>query len=215
MRMTGTLCFLRYVNLGGAMCRFSSIKPWGVVRRARPLHPSHRNVDTIDALISWSGKTARFDMVGWGFPFTAIKIERASQDRPLEVATALRDQGITKGLRSGVHVGMSGGEILIGPNNLLGAMWLQLATAVEEDKRFRKCPARSCPVVWFEVSTGPLGVRDDAEFCSARCRHTAYRDRKTAARRLQRDGVSVKEIAGRFGITVAQARGWLRKPRAR
>ena len=83
---------------------------------------------------------------------------------------------------------MAFGELQLFPRNLLGAMWLQLAVAVWQGKRFRRCPARNCRVVWFEVSkpsAGPLGVRADAEFCSRRCRNTAYRDRRTLLRKRE------------------------------
>ena len=53
------------------------------------------------------------------------------------------------------------------------------------------------------------------KFCSARCRHTAYRDRKTSARQMHRDGVSVKEIAKSLKADVTRVRGWLGKKKQR
>jgi hypothetical protein len=65
------------------------------------------------------------------------------------------------------------------PLTLDGAIWLQCAQAIAENKKYRRCPARDCPSGgWFEVSKAPFGRRTDADFCSPRCRHVAYRDRK-------------------------------------
>jgi hypothetical protein len=207
------------------------------IRRLRAVVKLHEAITSgdpglTDALVSRSGKTAVFDMDGWQerpssdgskrpwpgetFRQRPLKIEGTGQASRLEVATRFRDRGIFRALGDrpqAAHLQMSGGELRVVPTNLLGAMWIQLAVAIAEDKRFRKCPARDCTVVWFEVSTGPLGVREDAEFCSARCRHTAYRDRKTSAKQMHRDGVSVKEIAKSLKTDVRRVRGWLGKKR--
>ena len=170
--------------------------------------------DNIDSLVSWSGTTATLDGDGWPIP---LEIDAASRNRRLQVAMALRDEVISRGLgsrprqRGVVRLHMSRGALRIRPTNLLGVMWLQLAAAVEEGKNFRRCPARDCPVVWFEVSTGPLGVREDAEHCSARCRHTAYRDRKASARQMHRDSIPVSEIAKRLKTDARRVRSWLGK----
>ena len=149
-----------------------------------------------------------------------LTIEGAGQGSRLETAMAHRDRAVTEAFRARpnrqpvVHVQMSEGELLLVPTHLLGAIWVQLAAAIEDDKRFRRCPARDCPLLWFEVSTGPLGVREDAEFCSARCRHTAYRDRKTSARQMRRDGVSLEDIARSLKTDVRRVRSWVaKKPR--
>ena len=136
-------------------------------------------------------------------------------DRRLEIATARRDWAINVGLRARpgeplVQAEMANGRVQLVPANLLGALWLQFVAAIEDGKRFRRCPARDCPLEWFEVSTGPLGVRKDADFCSARCRHTAYRDRKSAARRMHRAGTPVNEIAKRLETSASRVRSWLK-----
>jgi len=64
-------------------------------------------------------------------------------------------------------------ELHLLPQNLLGAMWLQFARAVEGDKEYRRCV--TCGG-WFEVS--PEGMRPEAKHCRTACRMRAYRKRK-------------------------------------
>ena len=60
------------------------------------------------------------------------------------------------------------------PHNLIGALWLQLALAVEQSKSYRQC--FEC-AKWFEVAPG-VG-RPEKQYCSDACRMRAYRKRKT------------------------------------
>lgn len=133
----------------------------------------------------------------------------ATQIGPMEIAREALDWVITTGLRLRCRTEMRGGKMQMLPAHLLGAMWIQAAAAVEEGKGFRKCLARNCPTVWFEVSTGLQGVRADAEFCSARCRHTAYRDRKKAARELHRTGATVSRIADKLNTDPERIKAWV------
>jgi hypothetical protein len=96
------------------------------------------------------------------------------------------------------------------PQTLLGAMWLQLATAIEEDKQFAQCHARGCRLIWFEKSTGQLGRREDAAFCSPRCRHTAYRDRKAQARQMFKQGTPIGHIAKELNTERDTVRAWVK-----
>src|SRR5687768_7315660 len=59
------------------------------------------------------------------------------------------------------------------PTNLLGALWLQLATAIDKDAKFLKCEVCGSP---FEIS--PQVNRKDRLTCSNACRTRAYRKRK-------------------------------------
>ena len=184
---------------------------------SRRLQADEKLLEDIDSLKSLFGPP---DPSRLRRALPSLTIEGAGQGSRLEMAMALRDRALTDAFRARpnsepvVHVQMSEGELLLVPTHLLGAIWVQLAVAIEQDKRFRRCPARDCPLLWFEVSTGPLGVREDAEFCSPRCRHTAYRDRKTSARRMRRDGVSVEDIATSLKTDVRRVRSWVaKKPR--
>ena len=187
------------------------IRRMGVIVRLHEAITSG-DVAAIDRIVVWSGGTARL-----ADGLLPLVIGGVKGERSLKSAMALRDQEISRAFRSRpkgepvVHVQVAEGELRVVPASLLGAMWLQFAAAVEEKKRFRKCPARNCPVVWFEVSRGPLGVREDAQFCSPRCRHTAYRDRREDARRMRRAGKSMTEIARTLGVDASQVRSWTAK----
>jgi hypothetical protein len=72
--------------------------------------------------------------------------------------------------------GMQGFQFGLAPRSLLGAMWLQLASAADSGRNYERCS--SCES-WFEVAPG-LG-RPDKTYCSTACRMRAYRRRKTEA----------------------------------
>jgi hypothetical protein len=59
------------------------------------------------------------------------------------------------------------------PVNLLGAMWLQCARAIEGDGRYQRCP--QCQE-WFKVP--PKALRENTTYCSPRCRVAAFRARR-------------------------------------
>jgi hypothetical protein len=93
------------------------------------------------------------------------------------------------------------------PTNLLGALWLQFALAVDLLKRFVKCAECGAP---FEVSRGVrTGKRPDAKFCSARCRVAHYRGRIEQARRFHSSGLTAKEIARKLNARTGVINGWL------
>jgi hypothetical protein len=93
------------------------------------------------------------------------------------------------------------------PRDLLGAVWLQFAVAVDALKNFAKCAQCGAP---FEVSRAPrTGKRPDALFCSTRCRVGNYRGRIDQARRLKSEGLPVNEIARKLKSEVRTVNGWL------
>lgn len=71
--------------------------------------------------------------------------------------------------------------LYIVPHSLIGALWLQLARAIEGDKQYRQCAA--C-MKWFELS--PDIARTNRIFCSNACRSRGYRERLQQARTLSR-----------------------------
>jgi hypothetical protein len=98
-------------------------------------------------------------------------------------------------------------QLRLQPVNLLGALWLQFALAVDLVKRFVKCAECGAP---FEVSRGlRTGKRPDAKFCSARCRVGHYRGRIEQAQRLRSAGLSPKQIASKLNARVSVINGWL------
>lgn len=66
------------------------------------------------------------------------------------------------------------------PENLLGAMWLQLATAIDRGLEYRQCSTCS---KWFEVARLERG--QERAYCSNACRSRAYRKRKQTKKRRQ------------------------------
>jgi hypothetical protein len=87
------------------------------------------------------------------------------------------------------------------PENLLGAMWLQLAEAIGGGKQFRQCDRCGA---WFEVSG-----RVDRKLCSDACRSAAYRARQERARQLAAEGKGLSAIARELGSDVKTVRRWV------
>ena len=95
-------------------------------------------------------------------------------------------------------------SLYLAPTSLLGAIWLQLAQAIQGNKQYRQC--EQC-LRWFEVGAQ---VREDAKFCKQSCRSKAYRERRKEARQLHESGLSFKEIAKRFDTKVTTVKGWIK-----
>lgn len=95
-------------------------------------------------------------------------------------------------------------RLQIFPKNLAGALWLQLAMAIDGNKDYRRCD--ECGE-WFEVS--PDTARTNRRYCMDRCRVKAYRGRQTKARELAASGKSVDEIAAELGSDTGTVSGWL------
>jgi hypothetical protein len=90
------------------------------------------------------------------------------------------------------------------PENLISALWFQIADAVSMAKRFQRC--KWCQE-WFEI---PLrGARISRVYCSNSCRTRAYRERVGVAKRLREQGKSVKEIAVALATDVKTVKHWL------
>lgn len=81
-------------------------------------------------------------------------------------------------------------QMQIVPHSLLGALWLQFAQAVEQNKDYRRCA--QCDR-WLEISLS--AVRKSKLFCSNACRTKAFRQRQAEAARLAAEGKSHAEIA--------------------
>lgn len=90
------------------------------------------------------------------------------------------------------------------PKNLLGAMWLQFAEAIDSTRKFDRC--EQCNR-WFAVSPSE---RTSRKFCSDACKSKNYRTRKEA-RRLHAAGVPIEEIASRLEVKLAVLQKWLDK----
>ena len=98
-------------------------------------------------------------------------------------------------------------ELRLMPTNLLGALWLQFARAVEASKAYRRCPVCT---QWFEVSVE--GKRRHSTYCSNRCRVQAYRDRRDEAVARAAAGESPHSIAKALGSELDTVLGWIKQP---
>src|SRR5262249_60440765 len=96
-------------------------------------------------------------------------------------------------------------QLKLVPATLLTALWLQFASAIEGNKRYRRC--KECGQ-WFEVS--PETARTSRLFCSGPCPAKAYRGRRHRARELRGKGWSFKDIAEELGSDVPTVKKWVR-----
>lgn len=90
------------------------------------------------------------------------------------------------------------------PASLLGALWLQLAQAIDGNADYRRC--RVC-AAWFELR--PDRNRTSRAYCSDACRVKAYRGRQARARVLKADGQDVEAIARELDSDVATIQKWI------
>jgi hypothetical protein len=129
--------------------------------------------------------------------FLLGKIQRMSDLR-------LRENVLTRVLFAGNSPRLN---VVLQPQSLLSAMWLQFAAAVDAHKSFSKCPQCGVP---FEVSRDTSGKRRSARFCSVRCRVAHYRGRIDRARQMNSEGTPESEIARVLKTRSATVRDWLR-----
>jgi hypothetical protein len=88
--------------------------------------------------------------------------------------------------------------------SLLSAVWLEFATAVNENVGHGRC--RECGT-WFVVA--PNAFRSSRTSCSTSCRSRGYRQRQTMARQLHAAKKSFEAIAAELGSDVATVRKWI------
>lgn len=89
------------------------------------------------------------------------------------------------------------------PASLLGALWLQLAQAIDGNADYRRC--RVC-AAWFELH--PDRNRTSRAYCGDACRVKAYRGRQARARELRAKGQDMEGIARELGSDVETIRKW-------
>jgi hypothetical protein len=91
------------------------------------------------------------------------------------------------------------------PVNLLGAIALQLALAIQNATPSKRC--KGCGR-WFEVA--PDKNRKDRLTCSGTCRNRLHLNRRSQARELQAEGKTLKQIAKQLGSEEKIVRTWIR-----
>ncbi|RJQ43015.1 MAG: IS1 family transposase [Gaiellales bacterium] len=92
------------------------------------------------------------------------------------------------------------------PDSLAGAIWIQFAQAITENRDYRRC--RQCDS-WFEIDH--YKARTNRYFCSNACRSKAYRERQQEARNLASTGMSVGDIAIKLGSDEETVARWIRQ----
>lgn len=170
--------FLNFVDLpvdgsrGDAILTFASqYGQLGVETYLRP--PAPGPVPTGEPSSAWS--SAQRELTA------AVNLWRSDRD-----PDAL-ERAVNKGLRKKVSPQMLWDmaakqlKLHLVPENLLGAMWLQLATAIDGDLDYRQCT--TCGK-WFGVSVLERGQARD--YCSNACRSKAYRLRMKKPQRKQK-----------------------------
>ena len=127
-----------------------------------------------------------------------------------EVNAHLLEAGVTPGL---VLDPNAEPRFYVVPRTLLGAMWLQFAEAISQQKDYRRC--RNCHTP-FEISTGrTTGSRSDRTFCTVACKTEFHNQKRREARQLRAAGSSLREIAAQFETTVEAVQKWLGEPKAK
>lgn len=139
----------------------------------------------------------------------AEQVSRPKRSDLVQPARALLRRMINRQLegrlRPAVELGPDGDlHLALAPSNLLAAMWLQLALAACEHKRYRRCVVCGNP---FGLS--PETARTNRRFCSISCKNRAFRSRQEQARRLHAEGKAAREIAKELGATVDSVKGWI------
>ena len=94
--------------------------------------------------------------------------------------------------------GSAGLRLTYRVDDLSQALWLQLALAIDGNRRYETCPV--CGEQWDATD-----ARSDRQTCSDRCRKARNRE----GQRLAEDGHTAAEIVQRTGVTLAQAEDWL------
>jgi len=115
----------------------------------------------------------------------------------------LRENVLTRVLFAGNNPRLN---VVLQPQSLLSALWLQFSAAVDARKSFSKCLQCGVP---FEVSRDTSGKRRSARFCSVRCRVAHYRGRVDRARQMNSEGAPVSEIARVLKTRITTVRNWL------
>ena len=195
-----------------------------ILKEVVTLHAAIDSQDfhAIDGLLDWAGTSVTLRTGGtWRLSRIHLTAGETTLSARLAVAKRVRDHAVDSAFQTRATLRlpdrapayrpkMSDGKVQLVPVNLLGAMWLQFAVAIEDGNRYKRCEARNCPLEWFKVS-GLRGVREDAEFCSPKCRHTAYRDRKNRATEMHRSGVPISQIAKSLKTDTQRVRTWTAK----
>ena len=92
--------------------------------------------------------------------------------------------------------------------DLLSAMWLQLAVAIAADKRYRRCECCDKPFELQRRVQGRKG-RADKRFCSVNCRIKNHKRQQRRAIKMYQEGEDLPAISEATGVDEETLRRWL------
>jgi hypothetical protein len=100
-------------------------------------------------------------------------------------------------------------ELRLFPQNLLVAMWLQFAQAIDGDRQLRACKACG---KWFVLSHKQADGRTARrEFCGGPCKSKDYRRRRERALELSAQGAGARQISQELDTSVQTVKAWLKR----
>jgi hypothetical protein len=146
----------------------------------------------------------------------AVSIWRGLTTRlPLSEVRARKEQlqtAVNSGLGKGNALSLAWNEvgglsISYAPRDLLGALWLQLALAIDNSKEYRPC--RTCGRL-IEISKAQSGRRRNSLFCENKCKVKDYRAGRRA-RALAASGLTATRIGAELGVPKARVLAWVKR----
>ena len=149
-----------------------------------------------------SGHAGR--LIGLDKGLTSRILEQAKDFVTTEVNLHLSEHGVTPRLQSDFTEGEP--RFCVTPRTLLGAMWLQFADAVGQQKQFRRC--RECHTA-FEILAGRAGARSDSQFCKPACKSAFHNAKRRKVRELRDQKHSLRKIAKQFDTDIPTVKKWL------
>lgn len=93
------------------------------------------------------------------------------------------------------------------PADLLTAVWLQFSQSIQDNQRFKQCPAPECGG-WFLI--GKKTARKSRVYCSTACKVRAARQKVKEAKQLFDDGTAVENIAIQLNADLDAVKGWIK-----
>ncbi len=142
-------------------------------------------------------------------PLEVSDCAEAASGKPLAVARSYVVDAVNRRLNAiGARLELDRFEmpyrLVMQPNNLLGALWLQFALSISERKKYQSCEACGR---YMELS--PEVNRADRRYCGNACRNRALRRRQKKAAEMRESGKTLREIAKATGSDMATIKKWL------
>src|SRR5262249_28282219 len=102
--------------------------------------------------------------------------------------------------------------VQVRPSSLLGALWLQLALAVDRGPHGK---VGRCEFCGRRLLLAPGTSRVDRITCSDSCRVRLHKRRRQIAQQMHADGKTPREIARETGVAIDSVKGWLKRDKGK